>query len=412
MRILFVVPYVPNLIRVRSYNLIRHLSQLGHQVTVLTLTSNPDEQVDAAALEEYSDKVIDRPITRWRSIWNCLVTLPTNEPLQSAFSWQPHLAGDLTQLTHSDNGNAPFDIVHVEHLRGVRYGLHLKQAIQSGAHHIPIVWDSVDCISELFRKAMEHSRSSFGRWMTRFELKRTERYEAWLLNQFSQILVTSPVDRQALTALATSEPLTGNITTITNGVDLDYFKPETAIERDPATIIMSGKMSYHANITMALRLVEEIMPMVWKERPEVKVLIVGKDPPREIRELDSRPSIHVTGTVPDIRPYLRKATLAVVPITYGAGIQNKVLEAMACGTPVIVDTKVTGSIQADIGRDLLTADNNRAYSDQILRLLAEKDRRQVLGENGRAYVTAHHYWPTIARQLEAVYLQAIDRQLH
>lgn len=410
MRILFVVPYVPNLIRVRPLNFIRNLSKQGHQVTVLTLTNGSSEELDAAKLEQFSYQVLGRSISRYRSMWNCLLALPTNEPLQAAYSWQPELARDLTLLTHSENGNAPFDIVHVEHLRGARYGLHLKQAIQSGAHHIPIVWDSVDCISELFRKAMTQSRSTFGRWATRFELKRTERYESALLGQFSRILVTSAVDKDALSGLASNGQQQAEITILTNGVDLDYFKPDLTVERDPATIVISGKMSYHANVTMAFRLVEDIMPLVWNKRPEVKVLIVGKDPPKEILDLDNHPSIEVTGTVPDIRPYLQRATLAVVPITYGAGIQNKVLEAMACSTPVIADEIVSSSIKAKKGLEILTAADNEAYAVQILGILANDVRRRELGENGREYVSAHHNWPAITRGLEEVYKSAIDLQ--
>jgi glycosyltransferase involved in cell wall biosynthesis len=126
--------------------------------------------------------------------------------------------------------------------------------------------------------------------------------------------------------------------------------------------------------------------------------------------LDSQPAIEVTGTVPDMRPYLQKATVAVVPITYGAGVQNKVLEAMACETPVVADKAVTGSIQAEIGQDLLIASDNQAYAEQIVNLLEDANLRQKIGSSGREYVLKHHHWPAIAAQLEEVYMQAIERQ--
>ena len=121
-----------------------------------------------------------------------------------------------------------------------------------------------------------------------------------------------------------------HITVLPNGVDLDYFCPSPEPRR-PATVVISGKMSYHANVTAALHLVEGIMPLVWRERPGVKVTIVGANPPRPIRQLAQRfpGQVEVTGTVPDVRPYLRRASLAAAPVPYGAGIQNKVLEAMA-----------------------------------------------------------------------------------
>jgi len=409
MRILFVVPYVPNLIRVRPFNLIRQLSALGHQVTVLTLTSNPAEQADAAALEEYCHHVVDLSLTRWRSLWNCVVALPTNKPLQSVYCWQPELADRLTGLVSGQNGEAPFDVVHVEHLRGARYGLHLNELYKKSVNRLPVVWDSVDCISELFRMAASQSRSTFSRWVTRFELQRTEQYEAWLLSQFSQILVTSPVDKQALSQLGAGDEQGAGINVLPNGVDLNYFKPDSAVDRDPATLVISGKMSYHANIAMVFRLVHDIMPQVWTQRPDARVVIVGKDPPKDIRQLADHPSIDVTGTVADIRPYIQRATIAVAPITYGAGIQNKVLEAMACATPVIADKKVTGSIQAESGRDFIVADDTQSYAEQILGLLTDSERRRRIGQNGREFVEMHHHWPTITKQLEEVYKKAIDQ---
>lgn len=162
MRILFIVPYTPNLIRVRSYNLIRYLSDRGHNVTVLTLSANSAERRDAEALTAFCDEVIALPLPRWRPLWNCLTALPSSAPLQSVFSWQPLLANRIEMLLAAQNGRPAFDVVHVEHLRGVRYGLHLKGLQASGMALPPVVWDSVDCISALFQQAADRSKGNFG----------------------------------------------------------------------------------------------------------------------------------------------------------------------------------------------------------------------------------------------------------
>lgn len=95
MNILFIVPYVPNLIRVRPYNLIRHLAAHGHEVTVLTLWSTEAERADAEALKQHCHRVVALPLPRWRSLWNCLRALPTPVPLQAVYCWQPALARRL-----------------------------------------------------------------------------------------------------------------------------------------------------------------------------------------------------------------------------------------------------------------------------------------------------------------------------
>lgn len=409
MRILFIVPYTPNRIRVRPYNLIRYLSKAGHKVTVLTLSSDQKEQVDGAALAQHCHQVIQLPLARWRSLLNCLLALPSDMPLQSVYCWQPDLADQMDQLVNGQKDQIPFDVIHVEHLRGVRYGLKINELLRSNGRKVPVVWDSVDCISLLFRQASAQSQSLFGRWVTRLELGRTERYESWLLSRFQQILVTSAADKEALVDLNQMDETLSQVDVLPNGVDLEYFIPETGALREPATIVVTGKMSYHANISMVLHLVQDIMPLVWDQMPGVKLSIVGKDPSPAIQKLARHPAISVSGTVTDIRPYLRRATMAVAPLPYGAGIQNKILEAMACGTPVIANAQATKALTVVDGQDLLTAQNSKCFSEQILQLLKSKDVQNSLGVNGRAYVMVNHDWEAIIQQLESVYRRVIQQ---
>lgn len=394
MKILFVVPYVPNLIRVRPYNFIRSLSERGHEVTVRTLWVNQQEQEQLNALREIVHSVQALPMPTWRSLLNCVPALFSDAPLQTAFSWQPELVSHL-------NGHSPYDVIHVEHLRGARYALQLKANTD-----LPVVWDSVDCISHLFRQAAAKSESVLGRLRSQLELKRTQRYEAWLLDKFDHVLVTSSLDKQALLAL-NGRQSHAPISVLHNGVDLDYFTPTPFAQREDDTIVVSGKMSYHANVTMVMYLVKEIMPHVWAQKPDAKLWIVGKDPTREIQALAQHPAVTVTGTVPDLRDYLGRAAVAVTPITYGAGIQNKVLEAMACATPVVTTPKAVAAIDIVHGRELLIADTPKHFANEIVTLLHDAHKRRRLGQSGRAYVEKHHCWSNIAAGLESIYQSAI-----
>jgi glycosyltransferase involved in cell wall biosynthesis len=273
---------------------------------------------------------------------------------------------------------------------------------------------------------MVQSKSALSRGITRFELKRTEPYEAWLITQFDHTLVTSNLDRDTMISLLKSKsrqsdppsqesgPGDGNqrrVSVLRNGVDLEYFQPGDADRRDPATVLVSGKMSYHANVTMVLRLIESIMPAVWARHPEVKVVIVGKDPPSRIQELNQDDRVTVTGTVRDIRPYLQMATVAVAPVEYGAGIQNKVLEAMACGTPVIATPQAVSAIDLIAGRDALIAESTQAFAEAAFTLLENREKQREIGANGRAFVERHYRWSDITDQLEAIYRQEIERKM-
>lgn len=240
-----------------------------------------------------------------------------------------------------------------------------------------------------------------------FEYRRTDRYERWLVDQFDHVLITSEQDRQAMLAGSPVKTGSTSISVLANGVDLDYFKPDPEIPRDPATVVISGKMSYHANVAMVLHFIREIMPLVWNQRPDVKVTVVGKDPPREIQALAQNPVVHVTGTVKDIRPFIQKATLSVVPILYGAGIQNKVLEAMACATPVISSPQAVSALSLKPGQDVLIAQEPERFARTVLELLDDPRRQHELGVAGRRYVEMHHNWNQIAGQLEEIYTQCI-----
>jgi len=132
-------------------------------------------------------------------------------------------------------------------------------------------------------------------------------------------------------------------------------------------------------------------------------MIVGKDPTREIEALAENPNIIVTGTVDHLPPYLQRATIAVAPIAYNAGIQNKVLEALACATPVVTSPQAVAHLPLEPGRDVLVAEDAPSFARQILNLLADSVQQQELGRAGRAYVERHHNWNYVAARLEEIY---------
>ncbi len=400
MKILFVVPYVPNLIRVRPYNLVRYLAQAGHRVTLATLWSSPEEAAELDALRTTCESILAFPLPRWRTLFNSLTAVPTRDPIQAAYCWNPALAAAI----RAEAGNG-YDAIHVEHLRGVRYGLHLVRHLRPPRP--PVIWDSVDNISYLFFQAARQSPSRLRRWLLSLEARRTAAAEARLPGAFQRVLVTSKVDQEEFHRLLAARGQPPNVDVLPNGVDLDYFCPDPAAAREPATLVISGKMSYHANIRMVLRFVKEIMPRIWADLPDARLWIVGKDPDRSLIELAADPRIVVTGTVPDIRPYLQRATLAVSPLVYGAGIQNKVLEALACATPVVASGKSVAALNnITPGVHLETADDDETFARRVVTLIRDPQRRQQLGQAGRQYVEQHHDWRKIAADLARLYQEA------
>ncbi|NWG13808.1 MAG: glycosyltransferase [Acidobacteria bacterium] len=275
---------------------------------------------------------------------------------------------------------------------------------------LPVVWDSVDCISFLFRQAARSGRQWSKRLVTRFELRRTEKYESYLLRQFRHVLISSPVDRQLLLSLLPAGDLQAPaVSVIPIGVDSGYFRPNPEVSRLPATLVISGKMSYHANVAMVSYLIEEIMPRIWARRNDVRVVVVGKDPPRKLSALGRDRRVCITGTVKDVRPYLQSATLAVAPVIYGAGMQSKLLEAMACATPVVTTPLAIRALEGEPRRHLVVAEKADDFAEAVLRLLQHSSLREMIGRSGREYVVGTYAWVRVARRLADVYAEAVSQ---
>ncbi len=399
MRILFVTPYPPSRIRVRGYELLRQLKR-QHEVTIITQSASQQELDDVEHLRAQGYEVVVVHESKRESMQRSALALFSAEPLQVAYARSQRFA----QAVQALYAQRSFDVVHVEHLRGIA-------SMERLARTLPLVWDAVDCISLLSKHTMVSGPSLSVRTVARLEYPRTQKYEAGILKHCQRVIVTSTRDRQAMIELVRKH--TGNVTSsddelgiaieiIPNGVDLDYFQPLEQ-ERQRYNLVFSGKMSYHANVATALYLYSHIMPLIWRQRPEATLTIVGSKPPTAVQRLARDARVKVTGYVDDMRSYVGKAEVMLSPMVYSVGIQNKVLEAMALGTPVVVDAQAALSLNVQAGRDLLIASTSQEFADAALRLLDDAELRIAMGRSGRAYVEEHHNWHEMAQRVSAIY---------
>jgi polysaccharide biosynthesis protein PslH len=403
MRILFVTPYPPSRIRVRSYGFLKHL-QREHEITIATQWVSARELADVEALRAQGFKIIAVQEKKWQETLRSGIALFSSLPLQAAYARSRR----FKQMVQRLYTQGTFDVVHVEHLRGIA-------SLEGSAQTYPLVWDAVDCISLLCEQTMEAGASMPVRTVAFIEHQRTRRYEARLLRQLRHAMVTSERDRQVMLGILGDET-DGNgeqevgIDVLPNGVDLEYFH-FWHHERHPYNIVYLGKMSYHANIASALYLCRQIMPLIWMHRPEATLTIVGSNPPDSVRDLEIDGRVKVTGYVDDVRPFVQHAGVMLCPMMYGVGIQNKVLEAMAMGTPTVVTSQIAASLKAQPECDLLVAQTAREFADSALRVLHDSALRAALGHRGREFVERHHDWSTVTNQLVDIYRQATIRKV-
>jgi polysaccharide biosynthesis protein PslH len=387
MRILMVTPYVPSRIRVRPFQIVKELAA-RHDVTVLAAA--PGAEIDdVPPLRKICRRVEAIPLEPVRIARNCLLAPLRREPLQAGYCRSPALTGRLQSLLATER----FDVVHVEHLRAA----HLIWTLPLEMH---VVYDAVDSISLLLARTLHGSHSAKQRLIALVELAATRMYERRILERVGIIAVTSDDDARAFEALRRGHG--ARLELIPNGVDLDYFRPMSD-SYDRSSIVISGKMSYHANATAALYFAREILPRVQARHPEARLRIVGSAPTPEVLALARDPGIEVTGYVPDIRPAIAHAAVAVCPVTVKVGIQNKILEAMALGVPVVSTAAGASGLRAEPGSELLVGRNPEELAQQISAVLGDRALRQRLALAGRTYVEAHHRWSSVAMHFERLY---------
>jgi glycosyltransferase involved in cell wall biosynthesis len=199
-------------------------------------------------------------------------------------------------------------------------------------------------------------------------------------------------------------PNRNEIEIISNGVDLSYYKPSSSANKKEFEVVFSGNMAYPPNIEGALFLVEKIMPLVWAIYPDSRVVIVGTSPTKKIQSLASK-NVIITGKVDDIREYFYLSKIFVGPLFMNTGLQNKLLEAMACFTPCITTTEANNALKADANIELLIANSETEFAKKIIELLENENLREFLADKAYKFIISNHKWSVIAGNLSQILLK-------
>jgi glycosyltransferase involved in cell wall biosynthesis len=188
---------------------------------------------------------------------------------------------------------------------------------------------------------------------------------------------------------------------VRNGVDLDRFQA-VAREMDPHHLVFTGVMNYLPNVDGVDWFCRDVFPRVRSQVPDATFTICGSAPEPKVRALAKLPGVTVTGAVPDVGPYLARASVAVVPVRIARGVQNKLLEAMAAGLPTVTTTAAWGGVEAEDGRDLFVADDPTAFAGAVVRLFNDRQLRDRVGQSARAAVAANYGWDRTLERLDDI----------
>ena len=284
-----------------------------------------------------------------------------------------------------------FDVVHAQLVRTGEYWLNGLGP--------PVVLDLVDALSTNFARRSSRDHGPLG-WVSALEGQRLKRYEQQLLAAAATSLVVSEPDRAALGGT--------RVRVVPNGVDLTAFPFSTA-PRQPARIVFAGNLGYFPNVDAAQWLVEEILPAVRARVPEATVHLVGARPAPALRALARAGRLTLAADVADMAPEVAGAAVSVIGMRCGSGMQNKVLEAMAVGTPVVTTPQVAAALAVRDGEHVLLGSTVEELAAAATALILDPERARGLARRARALVEHTYGWEASASAVEAAWGDAIAR---
>jgi polysaccharide biosynthesis protein PslH len=375
-RLLFMahrVPYPPDKgERTRAFHEIVALAG-RFRVTVACLAHRAADFDAAAGLRPYCDRVIVRRAGGKAGLARAAWSVLSGKSATEGFFSSPDLDRDSAQA----GAGAPFDLVFAYCSSMLPHAMAAAAAAR--------VIDLVDVDSAKWAAYAARARGP-RRWLYARESRGVRALELDAVARCQAAILVSRAEAEVL------GPAGSGIIAVSNGVDTDYFAPSPPPADGAPALVFTGTMDYQPNVEGVTWFVRSVWPGLSKIAPQATFTIVGRDPVRPVRQLADVPGVRVTGAVPDVRPYLVAASVAVTPLRTARGIQNKILEAMAAGRPVVASSPALEGLDVNVGEEVLRADSPEEWQAAILGMAASPSRRQAMGAAARARVVADYTW--------------------
>jgi sugar transferase (PEP-CTERM/EpsH1 system associated) len=391
MRILYLchrIPYPPNKgDKIRAFHQLRGLAA-QHEVDLFTLTDHADDRFQKSALAPYCQRITVSHLSPRLSRLRALPFLLTQSPLTLPYFY----CAELHREIRSAILQRSYDRIFVLCSAMAQY-----VDLDGG---IPVVLDLVDVDSDKWSQYADSANFPLSVIYKR-EARQLQKYERNICEKAACVLVTTAREAQLVRQIAPA----ARVHVVPIGIDTKHYnqvgEPPVGGAR---TIIFVGEMSYYPNEQAVIYFARYVLSLINQSLEGVRFLIVGRNPGRKVKELQEIHGIEVTGSVPDVRPYLAQAQVSVAPFKIAAGLQTKILEALASGLPVVATPRALQGLSPRVADVIEAGESAAEMAAKIVFLLKDPELARRLGLEGRCRVAAEYDWG----QILGAFLQLIE----
>jgi sugar transferase (PEP-CTERM/EpsH1 system associated) len=381
LKILFLVHGLPNLLnRVRLYNILKSIYK-EHEIHILSLEYEPGYKTKI--IIQFGN-IIQVSLPKFKSYLNCICNIFSSSPFRVAYCKSLNFYKKLSEIISQNK----FDLIYVKRLRMAQFVKDIKD--------IPLILDITDSESLLHERMIKYSNYPY-KLFYKIECERLKEYEKYIVEHFNKVIVSSEIDKKYLERLVSHK--LDNVICIPNVVDEEFFTP-VECDRENA-ILFSGLMDRFVNIDAVIFFVKEIFPKIEEKIKDVKLYIVGPNPSYKIRKIKKSNTI-ITGEVDDIRKWICKSKVVVAPVRIGAGMRNKILQAMAMEKPVVATSLAAEGIEYTNNENIIIADEE-TFSQKVVELLQNENEQIRIGKNARKLIENKYSISILKEKLNKIF---------
>jgi sugar transferase (PEP-CTERM/EpsH1 system associated) len=399
MKVLLIIsqlPYPPNTgAKIRTFNLIKALSR-KHSISLITYGSHKSDLEKVRVLSDMDIKV-ELVDNRFNSTILAIKNLFSRYPYSVQKYYSKEMVSRIEVILKKDS----FDLIHCDSLQVSKNILKIKGVPKALTEH--------NIESHILGRAAREERNIFRKLYYYLQYIKLREYELSACGQFEHVIAVSEKDKEFLAEFVDE----AKISVVPNGVDTEYFKlsPHGFRRTAEDAIVFTGSMDWLPNVDAVKYFYKDILPIIWKVKKNLKFYIVGRNASKEITEIginDRR--ITVTGSVEDVRPYMEKAKVFVVPLRIGGGTRLKILEALSM-EKVVVSTSI-GSEGLDVvdKKNIMIRDDPKEFADAVINLLDHRELRNQLERNGRKLAETEYDYKIVSKLLNLAWMGTIKKE--